>query len=240
MQRVNYAVRDGVSWIDLDDGKVNAMSPDMQAEIHVALDQAEDDGLVVVIHGRPGVFSAGFELGVLRGDDAGESARMVLGGFELALRVLSHPRPVVVACTGHAVAMGLFLLLCGDYRVGVTQTSRLTANEVAIGLTLPHAAEQIMRNRLTPSAFQRAALLAVSFDPEEAVRDGLLDEVVEPQLVQSRASEVAALLGGLDLESHRATKERVRESMLNSLRAAIAEDRVELQRRLPESLGSAL
>ena len=94
----------------MDDGKVNVMSSAMQAELHAALDRAEADGAVVVLTGRPGVFSAGFDLTVLRaGGD--EAPAMVRGGFELAYRVLSFPLPVVVACTGHAIAMGTFLLL---------------------------------------------------------------------------------------------------------------------------------
>jgi enoyl-CoA hydratase len=240
MERVRYEVRDGVGWIDLDDGKMNVMSPAMQADVHLALDRAEADDVVTVLQGRPGVFSAGFDLGVLRGDDRAESARMVLGGFELARRVLTHPRPVVMACTGHAVAMGLFLLLSGDYRLGVAAPAKLTANEVAIGLTLPRAAEQILRHRLTPSAFQRAALLAVSFEPDEAVRDGLLDEVVAPEALTERAAEVAALLGGLDVEAQRSTKARVRADALGSLTTAIASDRAEYARRLAASVGSGV
>jgi enoyl-CoA hydratase len=239
MKPVRYEVRDGVGWIDLDDGKMNVMSLAMQAGVHWALDQAEADGVVTVIHGRPGVFSAGFDLGVLRGADRAESAQMVLGGFELARRVLTHPRPVVMACTGHAVAMGLFLLLSGDYRLGVTSPAKLTANEVAIGLTLPRAAEQILRDRLTPSAFQRAALLAASFEPADGVRDGLLDEVVDPAVLAERAMEVALLLTGLDVEAQRSTKARVRAEMVGSLTTAIANDRAEYARRLAASAGSA-
>jgi enoyl-CoA hydratase len=62
---------------------------------------------------------------------------MLERGFQLALRLLDHPAPVVIACNGHAVAMGLFLLLSGDYLIGVDGPFRLVANEVAIGLTMP-------------------------------------------------------------------------------------------------------
>src|SRR5262249_51718111 len=129
---VTYDRTDAVATITLDDGKVNVLSPPMQSAIHVALDRAEADDAAVVLLGRDGVLSAGFDLDVLR-DGGPDSIAMVRGGFELAARVLAFPRPVVIGCTGHAVAMGAFLLLSGDYRLGVAGDYLLTANEVAIG-----------------------------------------------------------------------------------------------------------
>jgi enoyl-CoA hydratase len=225
-ERVRYEPRDGIGWIDLDDGKVNVMSPEMQADIGAALDRAERDDVVTVVRGRPGVFSAGFDLGVLRSGGAA-GAEMVLGGFELARRVLGHPRPVVMACTGHAIAMGAFLLLSGDHRVGVAGSAKLAANEVAIGLTLPHAATEILRQRLTPAAFPRAALLSETFDPEAAVTAGFLDEVVDPGAFDDRLHELATALSRLDVTAQRATKRRTRAPLLDLLATAIAADRAE-------------
>src|SRR5262249_2560227 len=145
-----------------DDGKVNAMSPRMIAATGAAFDRARADRAAVVLTGRPGVFSAGFDLTVLRASP-GDAMAMVRSGFELAARVLTHPRPVVVACTGHAVAMGVFLLLPGDSRLGVAGAYRIVANEVAIGLTMPLPAVAILRYRLTPSCFDRAVGLAETF-----------------------------------------------------------------------------
>jgi len=132
---VSYAFDGKVATITMDDGKVNVLSPAMQAELNAALDQAEADQAVVLLTGRPGVFSAGFDLAVLqgRGDEAGT---MVLGGFELSLRLLGFARPVVVACTGHAIAMGSFLLLSGDYRLGADARYKITANLFGIPLGL--------------------------------------------------------------------------------------------------------
>lgn len=229
MPRVHYDLVDGIGWIDLDDDKMNVMSPSMQADIHAALDRAEADDAVTVVRGRAGVFSAGFDLAILRGGDTDAGARMVLGGFELARRILAHPRPVVMACTGHSVAMGLFLLLSGDYRIGTTAPARLVANEVAIGLTLPRAADVILRHRLTPAAHQRASLLAVPFGPDDAVRDGVLDEVVEPDHLDDRVVELATMLTLLDRPAQVATKARVRAGLLTSLAAAIDQDRAEYE-----------
>jgi enoyl-CoA hydratase len=146
---------------------------------------------------------------------------MVIGGFELAARILAFPRPIVVACTGHAIAMGSFLLLSGDYRIGTTNPAKFTANEVAIGLTMPRAALEILRQRLTPAAFVRAAVEA-----------GFLDQVVPPSELASAAREVATRLASLDPVAYSATKLRARGSLLIDLRAAIDTDTSELGNHL--------
>ena len=209
--------------MNMDDGKVNVMSAEMLAEINVALDRAEVDQAVVLITGRPGVFSAGFDLKVLR-EGGSPAVAMVKAGFELTERLLSFPLPVVMACTGHAVAMGLFLLQSGDYRVGVSGLFKLTANEVAIGITMPHAAIEVLRQRLAPSYFTRAAILAESFSPEEAATAGMLDRVVEPSDLGEVALATARQLTQLDLAAHGASKLRVRKRSLTALRAAIEAD----------------
>jgi enoyl-CoA hydratase len=221
--RVTYRLADGIAEIAMDDGKANVISPGMIAELHAAFDRAEADGAVVVLSGRPGIFSGGFDLNVLRaGSD--ESIAMVRGGFELAERVLSFPLPVVIACTGHAVAMGVFLLLSGDYRIGAGGAYRITANEVAIGLTMPLAAVEILRQRLAPSYFNRAVMIAEPFWPETAVEAGFLDRVVEPGEVLAAARAIAESLRGLDMRAHAATKLRARQQTLQAIRAGIEAD----------------
>ena len=224
MGLLSYGLDGSVATIALDDGKVNVLSPAMQREINAALDRAEADRAVVVLTGREGVLSAGFDLNVLRqGDD--EAAGMVIGGFELAHRLLSFPYPVVVACPGHAIAMGAFLLLSGDYRLGAAGAYKLVANEVAIGLTLPYTAIEILRQRLTPACFQRAAALAEQFSPANAVEAGFLDRVVEPAELAAAARQTAQALSTLDMTAHTVTKMRARASALAAIRAGIEADR---------------
>jgi enoyl-CoA hydratase len=223
MPLVNYHLDDVVATITMDDGKVNALSPAMQAELNKALDQAEADGAVVVLSGRDGVFSAGFDLGVMRGG-GDEAVSMVRGGFDLAHRLLSFPTPVVVACTGHAIAMGVFLLLSGDYRVGADGPYKLVANEVAIGMTLPRAAIEILRQRVAPAHFNRAAILAEIYTPSNGVEAGFLDRVVEPSQVLAVSRETALAFSKLDVAAHAATKRRLREQTLAVISGEFAAD----------------
>ena len=225
--RVNYSLADSIATITMDDGKVNALSLDMLGEIDAALDQAEADGAVVVLTGREGIFSAGFDLKVL-GAAGPDAIAMLRAGFELAERMLSFPTPVVVACPGHAMAMGVFLLLSGDYRLTAAGPYKIRANEVAIGMTMPRAAVEIIRQRLTPAAFTRATLLSETFTPENAIEAGLVDRVVEPIELLATAQETAAQLATLNMRAHSASKLRAREQTLRLLRAGIEADMAEL------------
>jgi enoyl-CoA hydratase len=224
---VTYELADAIATVTLDDGKVNVMSRPMQAAIHTALDRAEGDDAVVVLLGRPGVFSAGFDLAVLQAGGP-EATAMVRGGFELAARILAFPRPVIIGCTGHAVAMGAFLLLSGDYRIGVAGDYRLTANEVAIGLTMPHAAVAILGQRLSPSALSRAVTLAERFGPDNAVEAGFLDRVVATADLSDAVREVATAATTLDAAAHVATKRRLRAPALEAIWSGLDADEAAL------------
>lgn len=227
---VSYRLDGPVATITMDDGAVNVLSPDMLAQLSAALDRAAADRAVVLLSGRPGIFSAGFDLHVLNAGGA-RSAAMVRAGFALAERLLSFPTPVVIECTGHAVAMGVFLLLSGDYRVGAAGPFQFTANEVAIGLTMPRAAVEILRQRLTPAHFNRATLLAEPFSPDNAVQAGFLDRVVSAADLPEAARGAAESAAALDLNAHLAAKLRARQRTLIAVRAAIDADNAEFQAR---------
>jgi enoyl-CoA hydratase len=223
---VTYHLDGPVATITMDDGKVNAFSPGAFRELNEALDQAEADRAVVVLTGRPGIFSAGFDLGVLRGGGAA-STELVSAGFELAARVLEFPAPVVAACTGHAVAMGLFLVLAADYRIGTEGSFKFTANEVAIGLTVPASAIALCRLRLAPGHLSRFLSLAQPCGPREAAAAGLLDEVVAAEDLAATAAAVAAATAQLDLAAHAATKRRLAGPTVAAIRAEVAASRAE-------------
>jgi enoyl-CoA hydratase len=218
-----WTVDAGVVTITMDDGKANVISPAMLEALNAALDEAEVAQSAVVLAGRDGVFSGGFDLNVLRGMD-GAAAALLTGGFELAYRMLSFPTPIVIACTGHAIAMGSFVLLSGDHRIGLAGAAhRISANEVAIGMTIPFSAIEITRQRLTPAAFQQALNLAATFAPDTAVAAGFLDEVVPGDVVAAAVSK-ATELGALHRGAHSVTKQRTRQATLTALRAAISAD----------------
>jgi enoyl-CoA hydratase len=222
--RTTYELADGVATITMDDGKVNAMSTPMLQEIDAAFRRAEADRAAVLLIGRPGIFSAGFDLKVFMSGSAADILAQLRAGAELAARILGFPRPVVTACTGHAYPMGAFLMLAADLRYGAEGPYRIGMNEVAIGLTPPRFAIEIARQRLTAVAFNRLPVTGELIGPTEAAAAGFLDHVVAASELRAVAGEAARRLAGLDPRSHAATKRQVRAHAVQALRAAIDDE----------------
>jgi len=218
-----YRLDGSVATITMDDGKVNVISRRMLAELNAALDRALGDEAIVILTGRPGVFSAGFDLKEL-GAGGATTREVLIGGFRLAERLLTFPTPVIIACSGHAMAMGVFLVLSGDYRLGAEGPFKIIANEVAIGLTMPQSAIEISRQRLAPAHFNRAVITAELYDPVRAVPAGFLDEVVPAADLERAAAATAARFGKLNPAAHKATKLLARAESLKALSRAIEID----------------
>jgi enoyl-CoA hydratase len=217
---LTYSCDDRVARVTLDDGKVNALSISMLREIHAALDQAEADGAVVVLGGRDGYLSAGFDLRVFR-EEPERLPEMLRLGATLCERMLAFPTPILIACSGHAIAAGSFLLLSADARIGVEGPFKIGLNEVRIGLTMPLFVIELARHRLAPAHFDRAVISAAMYEPAEAVTAGFLDRAVAPADLGEACVAAAQDLAGLNPEAHAATKLRARGTALTALRAAI-------------------
>jgi enoyl-CoA hydratase len=212
-----YDLADGIATITMDDGKVNALSTVMLEDVLAGLVRAEADRAVVILTGRERTLSAGFDL---RTEPEGWP-EMLVAGANLAERLMSFPHPVVVACNGNAIAMGAFVLLSADYRVGARGDFRIGLNEVAIGLTLPYFGIAIARHRLTRPYYDRCAVTGVVLRPDEALTAGFLDQLAEPDDVVAAARAVAEQLKGLNMDAHGATKLRVRGEALAGIRDGI-------------------
>ncbi len=219
-----YEFDGSIATIVLDDGKVNALSTQMLQEIHAALDQAERDHAVVVLTGRENFLSAGFDLKVFASGDAERVLEMLSLGAGLTERMLSFPTPVVVACTGHAVAAGSFLLLAADLRIGVEGPFQMGLNEVRIGITVPTFAIELARQRLHPAHFDRAVVSATMYGPADAVVAGFLDRALPAEELREASHQAAVELAALNAQAHLATKLRARAGALVAIRAAIASE----------------
>jgi enoyl-CoA hydratase len=221
---VTYNLNDGVATVTLANGKVNAISPDVIAGLNRALDQAEQDKAVVILTGQPGILSGGYDLKVMVSSPQA-ALDLVAAGSTLARRMLAHPYPIIVACPGHAVAKGAFLLLSSDYRIGVDGPFNIGLNEVKIGMTMHQVGIAIARDRLTTPVFQRSVINAEMFNPQGALAAGFLDRVVAAEELLVVANEVAQQLKGLNMGAHKKTKLKVRKLLLETLDAAIETDK---------------
>jgi enoyl-CoA hydratase len=223
---VHYEVVERVARITFDDGKANALSHDAIDAIHAALDRAdvETDAGALVFAGRPGRFSAGFDLSVMKSgiDQARGLAR---AGAELALRFYLSPRPVVLACTGHALAAGAIVLMAGDVRIGAAGDFKIGLNEVAIGVPVPAFATELARDRLSRRHLTAATVLATIYDPDGARDAGYLDTVVAPeQVVDAATARAQELAATLNLRAFATTRRTLRGGIADAVRAGLDAD----------------
>ena len=215
--------QDKYTLIQMDDGKANALGFEMLAQLDSALDQAEEAGKVAIICGRPGKFSAGFDLGVM-GEGGDGMLKLLRSGSTISRRLLAFPTPVILAVSGHAIAMGALLTLSADYRIGVHGTYKIGLNEVAIGMTLPYFGIELARERLARTHFASAVPMAKLYDSVGAVEAGFLDEVVSEEDLVERAIAKAEQLAELDMEAHKNTKARTRETFMAALEEAVKKE----------------
>jgi enoyl-CoA hydratase len=188
-----------------------------------ALTRAESEAGAMVLAGRADRFCAGFDLRVMMsGPDAAKE--LLAAGSELLLRLYGATIPLVIACTGHALAGGALVVLTGDHRVGASGAFRIGLNEVSIGLPVPVLAMEFARDRLVPTELPRATLLAQIYDPESAHRAGYLDAVVAPEAVVATAHTEATRLAGLARSAFRATKKRLRGRTIEYIRGSMDAD----------------
>lgn len=208
-----------VALITMDDGKANAFGPPMIAAVNAMLDRAAGDARAVVLTGRPGVFSGGFDLKVFASGDAEQARAMGLAGARLMMRLYGWPQPLVVAASGHAIALGALCLLTGDHRLAADGEFRFGLNEVAIGRTLPPFAWLLARERLSKRALSQAALTARMYAPDGARDAGFVDEVAAADELRDVALERAAQLAELDADAYNGMKQGLRGESINALLA---------------------
>ena len=221
---VSYSLDDKVAKITLDDGKANGLSLATIETLHGMLNRAEKEAGSVLIIGRPGRFCGGFDLSVMRGSDAEAVRGLVTAGAELFLRLFEFPLPVVVACTGHAVAAGAIVLLSTDVRIGAKGDFKIGLSEVGIGMALPIFAFELARQRLSKRHFIRATTHAELYKPEDAVDAGYLDRAVPGDLLLRESLAEAKRLAEIPQPAFRATKSRVQRTAVAYIRDTLAED----------------
>ena len=223
---VAYELRDGIAVLSIDDGKANALSFEVIAALQGGLDRAEADAAgAVLLAGRPGMFSGGFDLAVMRGGDPAAMGQLVTSGAELVLRLYRSGRPVVAACTGHAVAAGAFLLMGAHHRVGAKGPFRLCLIETQIGMVLPDWAVELTNERLLGPHAQQAAIESRVYDPVAAVEAGFLDRVVDDTEVLDAAMTEAVRLAALPAAAYAGNATKVRAKGIERIAAAVAQDR---------------
>lgn len=228
---VRYTLEGKTAVVQMDDGKANALSAPMIDALLEALDRAEREAGALLLQGRPERFCAGFDLRSMMGGAASATA-LLRRGSELLMRFYGTPLPLVIACTGHALAGGALLLLTGDTRFAADGPYKIGLNEVSIGLPVPILAMELARDRLSHAELGRATLMSQIYTPSEALPAGYLDRVVSKDELAAEAMKEANRLSALGRAAYGATKERLRGETIAKVRSTLEAD---LAKLLPSS-----
>jgi enoyl-CoA hydratase len=209
-----------VALIRMDDGKANVINQAMIASLNAALDEAEAKAKAIVLSGREGRFSGGFDLQALTGSGQEATISLLDGGARLLVRLYANPLPVVAACTGHAIAMGVFILHACDTRVGASGAYKIGANETINGMVLPLFALELSKDRLNPRHMTKAVVQAFIYDPVEAVEAGYLDMLTDLDKVEAQALAIAGMLAQLPGHAYHGNKMAVRGATIDRIKAS--------------------
>jgi enoyl-CoA hydratase len=216
-------IENEIALITMDDGKANAISLTMLDAVNAVLDEAEKSASVIILTGRPERFSAGFDLKFLATSAPEDVRRLVNGGGKLAFRLFTSKQPIIIAATGHAIAMGAFLLLGADTRIGARGAYKIGANETINGMTLPGFGVELPRARLNPMYLTEALVQARLYTPDEAVPVGWLDKVVEPGEVHAAAMAEAERLKPIANGAYWRNKILARQPAIDAIRPTLAD-----------------
>jgi len=223
MEKLTYTFNDGVAIIALDDGKANALGAQTWAELNEALDMAEKDDAIIIITGREGMMSGGFDLKEM-GSGPQDALELTSKGSKFARRIMAHPRPVIMAATGHTIAMGAFLALACDYSMIKEGSFKIGLNETLIGMTMHNFGIELARETLNKSHFNRCVINGEIFDPKGAMHAGFFDRVVPEEQWPMAIPMAGQMFGQANPKAFRETKVRSRKALFKILDQAIEDD----------------
>ena len=215
-------VENNISIITLDDGKANVFSPKMIQDVNDCLDQVPTQNGALIITGRDGMFSAGFDLKIISAGEMSAITEMTTNGFKLLSRIFSFPRPVLGACSGHGIALGTFLLCCCDYRIGVKGEFMIGANEMRTNMVIPTPILELIKFRVSNVHKYRAILGAEMYLIEDGIEAGLIDEVVEPENLMEASMHKIKDLASMGHPSYTLTKELLIQELHQKINNAIS------------------
>ena len=210
-----------ISIIKLDDGKANVFSYDMLSQVNELLAKVPRDSGALVITGREGLFSGGFDLKTLATGDMEKITKMVQLGYNLLLELFSFDRPIVAAVSGHSIALGLFVTCSADYRIAIDGKYVCQANEVRNNMDIPTQIMEILKARVNKKYFYPAVYHSDAYSVQESIEVGFIDEVVSEDQFMERAMEKAKELATLPHPFYANTKKTAQEDVRQKIADAI-------------------
>jgi enoyl-CoA hydratase len=235
---MEFTHQNGVAVLRMAHGKANAMDVEFCDALAACFEehrQSSSQAMVLVGGGR--IFSAGVDLLRLLDGEAAYIRAFLPKLSRMFAAVFSHPKPVVAAINGHAMAGGCVLACAADRRIMARDTIRIGITELLVGVVFPAVAMEIMRYALAPEHFEEAVLSGTTYLPAEAQERGMVHGVVEPAVLLERALEAARTLAALSPKSFAFTKEQMRAPVVERWQAKSLAAEAEDIWTSPETLG---
>lgn len=218
---------DGILTLRIDHGKAGALDVELAQAVLDELD-ASSHARALVLTGTGSIFSAGVDL-----------IRLTQGGAEyvrqfyplltdLILRLFTLPVPLVVAANGHSIAGGGLMVMAGDQRLMAEGGARIGVPELLVGVPFPAAPLELVRYAASPAIVQQLVFMGRTFTADEALQNGLVDELVAPEVLMERARTVAKQLAAIPPEVFRLTKQRLRAEAVRRMEDAAEHDELAL------------
>lgn len=209
---IDVTTNAGIAVVTLAHGKANALDLEFcEALAARFMDLRKSDAKAVVVTGQGRMFSAGVDLKRLSDGGADYIRQFLPALHKLYDAVFFHPKPVIAAVNGHAIAGGAVLAACADRRVMAREAGRIGVTELQVGVPFPALAFEIVRFAVPPRYLPEFTLGAATYATAAALQRGWVDEVVEPDALMARALEVAQSYAALSPPAFAQTKSQIRQ-----------------------------
>ena len=218
---VTLNINEKVAEITMDDRKANVLSHSMFDQLNETFDIAEKEKAIIILKGRDGLFSGGFDLKTMATGDMEKITKMVQMGYRLLLELYAFDRPIIAAVSGHSIALGLFVTCSADYRIAIDGEYICQANEVRNNMDIPTPIMEILKARVNKNYFYPAVYHSDAYSMKDSIGVGFIDEVVPETEFMNRVMEKAKELASLPHPFYANTKKSAQEDVRKKISNAI-------------------
>jgi enoyl-CoA hydratase len=202
----------GILTLRLAHGKASAMDLELLDALALALAEANaSDARAVILTGTGTIFSAGVDLFRLTNEGEPYVQKFVPALSRFVFDLFAFPKPLIVAVNGHAIAGGCVMTLAGDYRLMAAGNARIGLPELLVGVPFPAVVIELIRYAVPTQFLQSIIFTGRAVVAEEALRVGIIDEVVEAESLLARAEEMARHFASLPVNAFALAKRQLRE-----------------------------
>ncbi len=221
MNTIKVTIKDRLCLITMDRGKSNALNREMIIELNDMFNSISEDANIagVMITGKAPFFSAGLDLIELYNYDETEAESFWNLFLDFIANITAFKKPLVAAVNGHSPAGGCIIALACDYRVMAEGKYIIGLNEVPVGIIAPNSIFNLYAFWLGSATASRSLLEGKLFNPEEALKVGLIDELVEPERILTVAERKIRTYMGMERNTWEQSKLSIRKDLIASTSA---------------------